>query len=173
MHGAHDPARDEDRHRPIDGHDATARRRRGRTRRHALLGSALAASLFVTAPALADSHRTPSAPGARVYIISPRDGAEVTSPVTIRFGLRGMGVAPAGTEKPNTGHHHLVLDGEVPPLDAPLPADEHHIHYGGGQTEVTLEIAPGEHTLQLILGDFRHIPHDPPLVSEKVTITVR
>jgi len=115
---------------------------------------------------------TPSSPGAKVYIITPADGAEVRSPVTVRFGLSGMGVAPAGTEKAGTGHHHLIIDAPVPPAGAPIPADEQHRHFGGGQTEVVVELAPGRHTLQLVLADHAHVPHDPPVVSEVVTITV-
>ena len=94
--------------------------------------------------------------------------------MTVRFGLKGMGVAPAGIEKENTGHHHLLIDvAELPTLDEPIPADDNHKHFGGGQTEVTLELPVGSHTLQLLLGDLNHIPHDPPVVSEKVTITVQ
>jgi len=116
--------------------------------------------------------RTPSKPGAKVYIISPVDGAELRSPVTVRFGLSSMGVAPAGTVKAGTGHHHLIIDAPIPPAGVPIPADEKHRHFGGGQTEVTLELSPGKHTLQLMLGDHSHVPHDPPVVSEVVTITV-
>ena len=119
-----------------------------------------------------DLPRTPRPVDAELYILSPADGATVSSPVTIRFGLRGMGVAPAGVASPNTGHHHLILDAELPSLDLPLPADERHIHFGGGQTEVTLDLAPGSHELQLVLADQSHIPHAPPLVSERITITV-
>jgi hypothetical protein len=117
---------------------------------------------------------TPAPAGAKVYIISPADGDVVSSPVTVKFGLSGMGVAPAGVDKPNTGHHHLLIDVDgTPPLDMPLPADDHHKHFGGGQTETTVELAPGTHTLQLIMGDQNHIPHDPPVMSEKITITVQ
>jgi hypothetical protein len=84
-----------------------------------------------------------------------------------------MGVAPAGTHAPNTGHHHLIVDSELPPLDQPVPKDERHIHFGGGQTEVTLDLPPGEHTLQLLMGDHLHVPHNPPVVSERITITVK
>ena len=108
-----------------------------------------------------------------VYIIDPEDGAEVSSPVTVRFGLRGMGVAPAGVEMAGTGHHHLLVDTGLPPAGLPIPKDEHHLHFGAGQTETTLELSPGKHTLMLLLGDFAHVPHDPPVVSEPVTITVR
>ncbi|MDJ0785686.1 MAG: DUF4399 domain-containing protein [Myxococcota bacterium] len=114
----------------------------------------------------------PAPEGARVYVIAPTDGATVKSPVTVRFGLEGMGVAPAGVDHPKTGHHHLLIDVPLPPAGLPVPADANHIHFGGGQTETTVELAPGKHTLQLILGDFRHVPHEPPVVSEVVTITV-
>ncbi len=88
------------------------------------------------------------------------------------FGLKGMGVAPAGTDKENTGHHHLIIDAPLPPLDEPIPADDHHVHFGGGQTETTIELAPGTHTLQLLLADQNHVPHEPPVVSDRITITV-
>lgn len=117
---------------------------------------------------------TPSPEGAQAYIISPADGAVVSSPLTVKFGLKGMGVAPAGIEKANTGHHHLLIDvDELPALDKPLIADAKHKHFGGGQTETTIELSSGKHTLQLILGDHLHIPHNPPVVSEKITITVK
>ena len=113
-------------------------------------------------------------PAAQVYIISPTDGEVVSSPLTVRFGLKGMGVAPAGVDRPDTGHHHLLVDlVELPVAGSPIPADDHHIHFGGGQTETTLELAPGKHTLQLLMGNQNHIPHEPPVVSERITITVR
>lgn len=116
---------------------------------------------------------TSSPAGAKVYIISPADGATVTSPVTVRFGLTGMGVAPAGVDQANTGHHHLLIDiDKLPPLDQPIPKDDKHRHFGGGQTETTLDLPPGKHTLQLILGDHQHMPHTPALTSKKITITV-
>ncbi len=126
--------------------------------------------LLTSATAMAG---TPSPEAARLYIISPTDGATVTSPVTVRFGLRGMGVAPAGTAQPNTGHHHLLLDTPLPSLTQPIPSDAHHHHFGGGQTESTLELSPGIHRLQLLLGDHWHIPHDPPLHSRVITISVQ
>jgi hypothetical protein len=116
--------------------------------------------------------REPAPEGAEVYFIAPLDGAVVTSPVTVQFGLRGMGVAPAGVDKPMTGHHHLLVDTGLPRLDLPIPNDAAHRHFGGGQTEVTLELPPGEHTLQLLVGDMRHVPHDPAIQSEQITITV-
>jgi len=118
---------------------------------------------------------TPAPEGARAYIIAPEQGASVSGPVTVQFGLSGMGVAPAGVAKEKTGHHHLLLDTPMlsgEDLDFSIPADDNHIHFGGGQTEVTLDLAPGTHTLQLLLGDQNHVPHDPPIASEVVTITV-
>lgn len=118
--------------------------------------------------------RTPSPETVELYIISPTDGAVVESPVTVRFGLKGMGVAPAGIDVPNTGHHHLLIDlPTAPAVDKPLPADANHKHFGKGQTETVIELAPGQHTLQLILGDKAHVPHDPPVLSKKISITVR
>ncbi len=125
--------------------------------------------LTTTANAL---ERTPAPEGAEVYIVKPEDGAEVKSPVTVVFGLKGMGVAPAGVDIEGTGHHHLIINAPLPPEDEGIPADANHIHFGGGQTQTTVELEPGEHTLQLLLGDKNHIPHDPPLASEPITITV-
>ena len=116
--------------------------------------------------------QTPSPEDAQVYIISPADGAEVSSPVTIKFGLKGMGVAPAGVDKPNTGHHHLLVNAKTLPV-AGKPMGGEVIHFGGGQTETTLELAPGEHTLQLVLGDKFHVPHEPVVASKAITITVK
>ena len=116
---------------------------------------------------------TPAPADAKLYFISPQDGNEVTSPVTVRFGLSSMGVAPAGLEKENTGHHHLIVDADLPDMDKPIPSDANHRHFGGGQTEVILELSPGQHTLQLLLGDFTHIPHNPPVTSDKITINVK
>lgn len=117
--------------------------------------------------------RTASPEGAEVYIQSPADGAEVTSPFTVRFGLRGMGIAPAGITAEGTGHHHLLIDvATLPPDNLPLPATDQIRHFGLGQTEAELDLPPGEHTLQLVLGDALHIPHDPPVRSQKITITV-
>ncbi len=108
-----------------------------------------------------------------LYFISPQDGDKVSGKFTVSFGLRGMGVAPAGVEVDNTGHHHLLIDVvALPPMDAPLPKTEQVRHFGGGQTETTLSLPPGQHTLQLVLGNYSHIPHDPPVMSDKITITV-
>lgn len=133
----------------------------------------LPALVLLSATGAAWAERTPAPADAGAYIISPADGAEVASPVTVQFGLKGMGVAPAGTALPNTGHHHLIIDSELPPLDAPIPKDEKHLHFGGGQTETTLDLPPGTHTLQLLLGDHLHVPHDPPVMSDKITFTVK
>jgi len=108
-----------------------------------------------------------------LYIISPVDGASVSSPLRVQFGLRGMGVAPAGSNVAKTGHHHLLIDvEELPDLSRPLPATDRIRHYGGGQTEATIELAPGTHSLQLLLGNFMHVPHSPPVMSPQITITV-
>ena len=108
-----------------------------------------------------------------LYFVSPQDGAQVSGEFKISFGLRGMGVAPAGVEKDNTGHHHLLIDtATLPPLDAPLPSTDQIRHFGGGQTETTLTLPPGKHTLQLVLGNHSHIPHSPPVMSKTITITV-
>lgn len=118
--------------------------------------------------------KKPDMSKAELYIISPVDGAVVTSPVRVQFGLRGMGVAPAGADLKNTGHHHLLIDvDEMPDMSAPLPATDNIRHFGGGQTEGSIELAPGEHSLQLLLGDFIHRPHNPPVISDKITITVK
>ncbi len=132
----------------------------------------LALPLLLLSPLLAPA-ATPAPPGAEVYFISPRDGETVSSPVTVRFGLKGMGVAPAGMQKDATGHHHLLIDAPLPPLDQPVPNDDHHKHFGAGQTETTVTLQPGRHTLQLLLGDFAHIPHDPPVKSPPISITVK
>ena len=120
------------------------------------------------------THAASVAPeNAELYFITPTDGAIVENPVTIRFGLKNMGVAPAGTNIENTGHHHLIIDSDLPDLDKPVPADDKHLHFGKGQTETRLNLSPGKHTLQLLLGDYAHTPHEPPVVSSKITITVK
>jgi Domain of unknown function (DUF4399) len=116
--------------------------------------------------------RHPSPPGARVYIASPENGAYVPTTFTVRFGLEKMGVAPAGVDKPNSGHHHLLIDAPLPPLDKPIPNDENHLHFGGGQTETTVTLPKGRHTLQLLLGDAYHLPHEPPLYSSPIVVYV-
>ncbi|HUA88055.1 MAG TPA: DUF4399 domain-containing protein [Steroidobacteraceae bacterium] len=133
----------------------------------------LTAAFLILAPLALAQERTPSPADARVYILAPRAGAHVHAPVLVQFGLKGMGVAPAGVKFDNTGHHHLLIDTDPPAdLGAPLPATEHIVHFGKGQTETTLNLAPGKHTLQLLFADQNHIPHSPPLLSQKITITV-
>ncbi len=126
-------------------------------------------------PAAPASFARKAAPaGAMTYIIEPADGATVTNPVHVVFGLKGIGVAPAGTDRPDAGHHHLLIDTGLPAdLGVPIPNDDTHKHFGGGQTETTLTLAPGKHTLQLLLGDHLHVPFDPPIASSVVTIEVQ
>ena len=137
---------------------------------------ALALSLSLPAAFTAVAGETPSPDGAKVYFINLKDGDTVTGPVFIQFGLSGMGVAPAGVEdKPNTGHHHLIINETIEgdELNEAIPADDNHKHFGGGQTETSIELPPGTHTLQLVLGDWSHIPHNPPVMSERITVTVK
>jgi hypothetical protein len=138
-----------------------------------LVMAALALSPLLGAPLAFAQERTPSPGGAEVYIISPKDGATVHNPVLVQFGLKGMGVAPAGVKFDNTGHHHLLIDTDAPAdPGAPLPATDKIVHFGKGQTETTVTLKPGKHTLQLLLADMNHVPHQPPVISKKITITV-
>lgn len=134
--------------------------------------AAFAALATLAAPALAGD--TPAPEGAKVYFINLENGDTVSSPVLIQFGLSNAGVAPAGIEKPGTGHHHLVINAELTEEDLAnsLPADDNHRHFGGGQTEAVIELPAGQHTLQLVLADHNHVPHAPPVMSERITITV-
>jgi len=134
----------------------------------ALGASVLAAAAFAQA-------RQPAPAGAEVYFIAPRNGATVQGPVTVKFGLKGMGVAPAGVKFDNTGHHHLLVDTDLSDLklDAPLPATDKVLHFGKGQTETMVTLAPGKHTLELLFADYQHVPFDPTLHSQKITITVK
>jgi hypothetical protein len=127
----------------------------------------------MAATAVAADRMAPPA-GAEVYFIAPQNGAKLHSPVTIKFGLKGMGIAPAGIKFDNTGHHHLLVDTDVSELklDAPMPATDKIVHFGKGQTETSLILTPGKHTLQLIFADYLHQSFDPPLTSKKITITV-
>ncbi|MEM1346395.1 MAG: DUF4399 domain-containing protein [Pseudomonadota bacterium] len=136
---------------------------------------AVAAALALTVLPAAAGETTPSEPGAEVYFINLEDGATVESPVTILFGLKGMGIAPAGIERPGTGHHHLIINETVEgeELSEPIPADDNHLHFGGGQTQATVDLPAGTHVLQLVLGDWGHVPHDPPVMSERITVTVK
>lgn len=129
-------------------------------------------SLLLVIIASATMAQSTAPDNARLYFISPADGETVKTPVTVRFGLKNMGIAPAGMQMENTGHHHLLIDTDLPQLDQPVPADENHLHFGKGQTETELNLSPGQHTLQLLLGDHLHKPHNPPVISEKITITV-
>ena len=143
------------------------------------------ALMFVSAVAVAAAPRVPSsapspaalaspAPaGSSVYFIEPADGATVPQTFTVKFGLKGMTIAPAGTDQPNTGHHHLMIDeSTLPDMTQPLPANAHVVHFGKGQTETQLTLPPGQHTLQLVFANYLHVPHSPPVVSKRITVTV-
>ncbi len=116
--------------------------------------------------------RTESAEGASVFFITPSNGATVGNPINIEFGTEGMEVVKAGDNQPHSGHHHLLIDTGLPDLTLPIPADEKHVHFGDGRTATEISLPPGEHTLQMLLGDHLHIPHNPPLFSEVITVTV-
>lgn len=143
-----------------------------------LSSSLLAVLIFlavfgVRSPALAASNLSHASTSARTYIIEPSAGQTVSEEFTVKFGLSGMGIAPAGIDKEGTGHHHLLIDvDELPKLSDPLPATSQIKHFGGGQTETTLRLSPGKHSLQLLLGNYSHVPHDNPVLSEKIFITV-
>ena len=134
----------------------------------------IAAAMVVFGPAYAQTRGGPgpSPPGAAVYFIGIKNGDTLPTKPTIHFGLRNMSVAPAGIDRPNTGHHHLIIDAPLPPLDKPIPNDFNHLHFGAGQTEAQVTLTPGKHTLQLLLGDKDHIPHTPPVFSERITVNV-
>ena len=136
--------------------------------------SFLVAAIATAAAWPAAAGDTPSAPGTWLYIGYPQDGAVVTAnkPFRVWFGLRNMGVAPKGVKYPNTGHHHLLIDTPLPPDDQEIPNDRNHLHFGAGETEARIELPPGKHTLQLLLGDDNHIPHQPPIHSNRITVTV-
>ena len=134
--------------------------------------AALTAMLAVRSDA--EAGQTPAAKNAYLYIGWPNDGEVIrTRRFRVWFGLRNAGVAPAGVEKANTGHHHLIIDAPLPPFDQEIPADKNHLHFGAGQSEAIIELAPGKHTLQLLMGDHQHIPHNPPIYSRKITIEVK
>jgi hypothetical protein len=133
---------------------------------------ALVALVSGISPALAE--RTPAPKDAELYIIWPSDGAVIEGgKLWVRMGLRNMGVSPKGVHMPNVGHHHLLIDTELGSMDEPIPSDRNHLHFGAGETEARIELPPGKHTLQLLLGDDNHVPHNPPVFSKKITITVR
>lgn len=131
----------------------------------------VAAAALILTTGLAAA-QTASPPGARVYFINLKNGQHVKSPVLVQFGLAGMGVAPAGSTNANTGHHHLIIDADTPPAGMPIVMDEKHRHFGGGQTEISVQLTPGNHSLQLALADGGHVPHNPAVVSEKIAVTV-
>jgi len=135
---------------------------------------ALVSALALMAATAFAADRIAAPAGAEVYFIAPQNGAKLHSPVTIKFGLKGMGIAPAGIKFDNTGHHHLLVDTDLSEvkLDAPMPATDKIVHFGKGQTETTLTLPPGKHTLQLVFADYLHQSFDPPLTSKKITITV-
>ncbi len=147
--------------------------------RTAILAGVMAlAGLSTTYLATAIAQDSKSAPGAKVYFVNLKDGDSVSNPVLVKFGLTGMGVAPAGLQgdaTANTGHHHLLINAKIEgeALKGLIPADEKHVHFGKGQTEASITLPPGQHTLQLVLGDWTHIPHVPPIMSDRITITVK
>ena len=132
----------------------------------------VSAAFAVASYAFAQAPKIASPASAKVYFLAPENGATIKGPVKIVMGLSGMGVAPAGVDAPDTGHHHILIDADALNMDMPVPVDDKHRHFGKGQTEVSLDLQPGKHTLQLVLGDKNHIPHSPPVMSEKITITV-
>ncbi len=131
-----------------------------------------ATSALVTPPKTASPPRTASPEGASVFFITPADGETVSNPLHVEFGIAGMTIVAAGVNEPQSGHHHLLIDTGLPELGLPVPADAHHIHFGDASTSTEISLEAGEHTLQLLLGDYSHIPHDPPLVSQQIAITV-
>ena len=140
--------------------------------RYPLTVALLALALFTLLPAHAQ--RTPAPANAAVYIVWPPNGAVIDGGrLWLRMGLRNMGVAPKGVKMANVGHHHVLVDTELPAMDQQIPNDRNHVHFGAGETEARLELPPGKHTLQLLLGDHDHVPHDPPIHSNRITITVR
>lgn len=135
--------------------------------------ASLAVAVLIAAMADAGAEPKSMPEGTRVYILWPPDGAVIPGgKFWLRMGLSGAGIAPAGIDKPNTGHHHLLIDVDPPPMDREIPNDKNHLHFGGGLTEARIELPPGRHTLQLLLGDADHVPHNPPLLSNKITVIV-
>lgn len=136
----------------------------------------LGISALAATAAIAQDTKSHWPADAKVYFVEPKDGAEVSGPVKVVMGVKGIEIAPAGTDKPNTGHHHILIDADIPTGDQAehaIPADDTHKHFGKGQTETELTLSPGKHTLQLLVGDGGHIPHNPALASDKITITVK
>jgi hypothetical protein len=138
--------------------------------RQAMVAASFAVLLAASAVA---AERTPAPANAEAFIIWPPDGAVIPGgKFWLRMGLRNMGIAPKGVAQPKVGHHHVLIDTELPPMNEAIPSDRNHLHFGGGDTEARIELPPGRHTLQLLLGDHDHVPHDPPVQSKKITITV-
>ncbi|ASW01829.1 DUF4399 domain-containing protein [Paraburkholderia aromaticivorans] len=137
--------------------------------------AALAMSAVLASPNVVIAGTTPAPAGAHAYIGYPNDGQVVPAnkPFKVWFGLRYMGVAPKGVKYPNTGHHHLLIDTDLPPMDQEIPSDRNHLHFGAGETETTIQLPPGKHTLQLLMGDDMHVPHNPPVYSKKITVIAR
>lgn len=140
--------------------------------RYGAIATAIASSCLCGAAVAQDAQQRSMPEGARVYIVWPSDGQVIRGGFWVRMGLTAGGIAPAGVEKAGTGHHHILVDAPLPPLDQPIPNDRNHLHFGLGQTEARLELPPGRHTLQLLLADENHVPHQPPLYSRQITITV-
>jgi hypothetical protein len=142
--------------------------------RRRILRAAVVGAAILAFPRWASLARATTAPkDTLLYFMFPRDGARIKGAFWCRFGLRGMGVTHAGDNFPNSGHHHLLVDVAQPlDLHEPIPADKNHLHFGAGQTEARIELPPGRHTLQLVLGDANHIPFDPPVISRKITVTI-
>jgi hypothetical protein len=137
-------------------------------------GAAAAAGPAANQAANQAANPAPDPSIAQVYFIWPQDGTVINGgKFWLRMGLRNMGVAPKGTDIPNTGHHHVLIDTGLPPMTEPIPNDRNHLHFGAGETEARIELPPGTHSLQLLLGDMNHVPHKPPVVSKKITVTVR
>jgi len=135
------------------------------------LAAAALGLALLTGPALAGD--TPRPDNAQLYIIWPKDGRTIPGgKFWLRMGLKNFGVAPAGTEKGNTGHHHVIINAPLPAFDEEIPNDRNHLHFGGGQTEARIQLPPGRHTIQLLMGDHNHVPHDPPLYSDRITVIV-
>ena len=143
-------------------------------RRHLIAALLATAVSGISGQALSDGHLSPAHDKSYLYIGWPNDGEVIkTRSFRMWFGLRNMGLAPAGNKISFTGHHHLLINTEIPPLDEEIPADKNHLHFGAGQSEAVIELPPGKHTLQLLLGDHNHVPHDPPIMSKKITVTVK
>jgi hypothetical protein len=139
----------------------------------ALPAICIVAALSLMTPAVSAEQRKPAPEGAHCYILWPYDGSTVHGAFWLRMGLSNtMGIAPAGVQHANTGHHHVLVDADLPPMDQAIPNDKNHLHFGAGQTEARIDLPPGKHTLQLLLGDENHVPFDPPVMSKKITITV-